>query len=231
MFDGDLWLWARFLLEILCIVPHIPETFSSERVWVLATFFLVIAFSVVWVKGVISDPKADMFVRVFFVFLGLFLILVGGPILAIRGWQQVGPFLAPFVVLARLGEGVALGVWFSRLNSPNRRFLAYTLLGMVFLASIAGPIIMALVANAWAVLGAGVSAYQWTKPLEEDGGERYGTPLSLVGFFVIFVAAQFLVSTDPFWASLHRFAVPIGVLLGSKIVSRARAEISAKTED
>ncbi len=48
----------------------------------------------------------------------------------------------------------------------------------------------------------------------------YSSGLSLVGFFTVFVAAQFLVSAVPFWASLHRWAVPAGALLGGIIVSR-----------
>lgn len=225
MLDDDLWLWAQFLLDTVCMVPSIPERVSSERIGVLATLVIVIAITVVFVKGVFADKKADMFVRVFFAFFGVFMIL-GAPVVA-TGWQTIGAFSSPFVVLVRLGEGVLLGMWFACLTSPKRRLLASTLLGLFLLACVVGPHITALVKTTWAVLGAGVSAYLWTNgirnQIREEGGAMYSCGLSLAGFFVIFVAAQLLVSADPFWASLHRWAVPAGALLGGIIVSRGES--------
>ena len=221
MLDDDLWLWAQFLLDTICMVPSIPERASSERICQFATFWMVVALIVVFVKGVFADKKADMFVRVFFAFFGVFMILVGAPVVAMKGWQTIGAFSAPFVVLVRLGEGGALGMRFACLTSPHRRLLALALLGLFLLVCVVGPHITALVKTTWAVLGAGVSAYLWTNgirnQIREEGGAMYSCGLSLAGFFVIFVAAQFLVSANPFWASLHRWAVPAGALLGGII--------------
>jgi len=169
MLDDGLWLWAQFLLDLLCIMPSIPERASPERIGPIATFLMVVALTVVFVKSVFADVKADAFVRVFFAFIGVFMIL-GAAVVAMEGWQLIGALSAPFVILVRLGEGVAFGRRFARLTSPHRLLLALALLGLSLLVSIAGPGIMALVKNAWAVLGASVSAYLWTNPIRKEGG-------------------------------------------------------------
>ncbi len=87
---------------------------------------------------------------------------------------------------------------------------------------------MALAKGGWALFGAVVAAFMWTRMVAD--APIFRSPFSVISVFAVFVSTLAYVSASSVERSLYQWSLPIGLVVGI-IVSRVSRQGPARHDD
>jgi len=145
-----------------------------------------------------------------------------------------GVFLVGYptmVISLRFIEGAIVGGRASRhLRWWHFIFLLVFIAGLYYLLKQLPIENIAFVKAGWALFGAGLAAFIWTRKLAESS--FFQNPLSIIAIFMVFSSTLVYVSASSFERSFYQWSLPIGFIVGIIIgrLSPHNAEASSDRE-
>lgn len=211
----DLISFFDFAMDILCMMPPLDDieaiTLSRDQaifVSLVAIGFLVFAIMISASKKAFPGNRGVAIIMAICIFVIGF---IGLEIEILKGL-----FLACYpvmVICLRFGEGAIMG---SRVSRYLRWWHFILLLGFIailyyFLKTLRIDN-LAFVKGGWALFGAGLAAFIWTRKL--TGESIFQDTLSIIAVFIVFMSTLVYVSTSTFERSFYQWSLPIGFIVG-----------------
>lgn len=213
----------EFVVDLVCIMPPLDaiKELSLPPATSLVALAAALAFLVFQIiRSSISDTA------VFGKATGLIAVCVVA--LAFVGLKEerklftslIVPVYVALIITLRLLEGMLLG---RGLRSAFRPwypivFLLASVLLYVCLRSVPDQTV-ALLKTGWALVGAGLAAFQWSVQIKEgaDFASLFSQPLTLVAWYFVFVATFLYTQASPGLTLLYQWILPVGLAVGALI--------------
>jgi len=130
----------------------------------------------------------------------------------------------PMVIAMRFAEGALLG----EVTSRHIRWWHPLLIGVAIVAAFyllrsLPKDTMVMAKAGWALIGAGLAAFGWTRVVAD--APMFRSPFSVLSLFAVFATTLVYVSASPLELALYQWSLPIGLGVGILGWSRITASI------
>lgn len=120
---------------------------------------------------------------------------------------------APMVIAIRFGEGAIIGGRVSRhLRWWHSLILAGATLALYYLLEPLPAETLVFVKGGWALFGAGLAAFMWTRIVADS--PMFRSTFSIICVFSVFASTIVYVSASPVERTFYQWALPIGFAIG-----------------
>ena len=211
----DLMTFLDFAVDIVCMMPPLDEidaiTITRDQAILVslgAIGLLIVAITISALKEAFPENTAVAIV--------VATCVVGIGFIGIKQEMLKGLFLAfypPMVIVFRFAEGAIIGCKTSRhLRWWHSILCVVVIIGLYYLIKPLPIENLAFVKGGWALFGAGLAAFIWTRMMADSS--VFQSPFSIISIFLVFASTLVYVSVSPLEHSFYQWTLPIGLVVG-----------------